>query len=194
MSKTLTQATFVEVPIVAALGFILGFIPIQTGNAAIDLSLGLIPLAVFAIRRGALPAIIAGFIWAMLNFIFGKAYILNAVQFIIEYPLAFSFAGFLGLFSTQIKTAIKANKGKTLFAWIVVASVVGAFARWFWHFIAGVVFWGSYAPKGMPVVLYSLSTNGVSFIANAVMLILVLTLLLRTSPRLFFPQTNGFHN
>jgi thiamine transporter len=191
MSK-LSRNTFVEIPVIAAIAFILGLIPIQTGNAAIDLSLGLIPLFVLAIRRGFLPAVLAGLIWSLLNIIFGHAYIVSVVQGFIEYPVAFSFAGFSGLYSNKVKQSIKSDKTGSIFSWLSLSIVVGVFARWFWHFIAGIVFWGSYAPKGMPVVLYSLSTNGVSFIANVVMLFIVLSIIAKTNPSVFLPKENGF--
>jgi type IV secretory pathway VirB6-like protein len=43
----------------------------------------------------------------------------------------------------------------------------------FWHFIAGVVFWGSYALWGMNPWIFSLVMNGVSGLATAVVTAIV---------------------
>jgi thiamine transporter len=171
----------VEIAVIAAVAFALSYIPIQTANAAIDISLGLIPLAILAFRRGVLPAVTAGFIWGLLSIISGKAFILTAVQVIIEYPVAFAFGGFVGIFSHQVKT--KRNN----LPWLVASIFIGVITRWFWHFIAGVIFWGSYAPKGMSPYWYSFVLNGTSALANAILLSIILVVLVKKAPRLLNP-------
>jgi thiamine transporter len=69
---------------------------------------------------------------------------LNWVQFILEYPVAFGVLGLAGLF-----------KGKEL-----IGAVVSLGLRFLAHTIAGVVFWSEYAPPGMSPVLYSIIYNG----------------------------------
>jgi thiamine transporter len=59
--------------------------------------------------------------------------------------------------------------------------------RWFWHFIAGVIFWGSYAPKGMSPYWYSFVLNGTSALANAILLSIILVVLVKKAPRLLNP-------
>ncbi len=41
-----------------------------------------------------------------------------------------------------------------------MASLLAVTVRYLWHFLAGIIFWGSYAPKGMSAVWYSFSVNG----------------------------------
>jgi thiamine transporter len=71
---------------------------------------------------------------------------------------------------------------------VIFAGILAAVTRWFFHFWAGVVFWGSYAPEGMNPYLYSFIFNGASAAANAVMLAVVLVILLRTARTLFVPK------
>jgi thiamine transporter len=190
--------TLIEGAVIAAIAMALSFIPIEMPNAAFDLSLGLIPLAVYAARRGFLPAVCAGFVWGLLHIVLGRAYILNIPQVIFEYPFAFAFGGFFGLYAKQIRSAIFGRTGATaaitqqtkavrggVVAWIVAASVTATFARWIWHFFAGALVWAEYAPEGMNPWLYSFLLNGASFVANAAMLIIVITALAKTAPRLF---------
>ncbi|MBS7578008.1 energy-coupled thiamine transporter ThiT [Enterococcus sp. MMGLQ5-2] len=175
------MTTLVEIAVIAAVAFALSYIPVQTANAAIDISLGLIPLAILAFRRGFLPAMTAGFIWGLLSIISGKAFILTAIQVIIEYPIAFAFGGLVGIFAHQVKT--KRNN----VPWLIASVFTGVIARWFWHFLAGVIFWGSYAPKGMSPYWYSFVMNGTSALANAVLISIILVILVKKAPKLLNP-------
>ncbi len=185
MLKKYELATWVEAAIIAALAYVLGLIPIQSGNAAFDLSLGLIPLVIFSFRRGTLPAVLAGFLWGMLSILTGKAIVVSVPQVIFEYPFAFSFAGLGGLFATKIKNSLSQDNQKTTILYMILASLVATFSRWFWHFWAGVFVWGSYAPKGQSPYLYSFLANGASFLANFILLSIVLTLLLEVGKNRF---------
>lgn len=168
---------WVEVAVIAALCYVLGLIPIESANAAFDLSLGLIPLVLFSFRRGLVPAMVAGVLWGTLSILTGKAYIVTVPQVIFEYPFAFAFGGMSGLFAQKVKTALKNNENKKLTQYLILASVTAAFSRWFWHFWAGVFIWGSYAPKGQSPFVYSFIANGTSAIANALLLSIFLVLL-----------------
>ncbi|MDR1778865.1 MAG: energy-coupled thiamine transporter ThiT [Clostridiales Family XIII bacterium] len=178
---------FVEGAVMAAAAMALSYIPIEAPNAAFDLSLGLIPIAVYSIRRGTLPGVVAGFVWGVLKILIGKPYILSIPQVIFEYPFAFAFAGFAGVLALKVRRAVAEKKtGRTL-TLVSVSMAIGVFARWFWHFWAGVIVWGDYAPEGMSPYLYSLLFNGASFLANTAMLIIIIFALAKTAPRLFLP-------
>ncbi|MDR3156649.1 MAG: energy-coupled thiamine transporter ThiT [Lactobacillales bacterium] len=166
---------YLEIAITTTMSFVLSCTPLQLFNSALDLSLGFIPIAILSIRRGILPAFCAGTLWGILSILIGKAYFLTTTQVLIEYPIAFAFGSLLGLFSLKIKT-----KPCPIF-WIVLASFVGSVARWSWHFIAGVIFWGSYAPKGWNPYTYSFIMNGTSCFINAIMLSIILIIFVKKS-------------
>ncbi|MDR1521636.1 MAG: energy-coupled thiamine transporter ThiT [Streptococcaceae bacterium] len=168
LDKKKKMVIYLEITMVSAVAFALSYVPLQLFHAAIDLSLGFIPIAILAVRRGIFPAMIAGAIWGVLAILTGKAEFLTILQVMMDYPVAFSFGGLVGIFSFQIKV-----KRKFIF-WIILASFLGAFARWFWHFVAGFLFWGNYAPKSMNPFFYSLLVNGISCILNALILSVVL--------------------
>lgn len=178
-------STWVEAAIIASLAYVLGFIPIQSGNAAFDLSLGLIPLVLFSFKRGAIPAIVAGFLWGLLSILTGKAIVVSVPQVIFEYPFAFSFAGLGGVFSAEIKKDLAQHHQKRAIFYMVLASFVATFSRWFWHFWAGVFVWGSYAPIGQSPYLFSFLANGASFVTNFILLSVAFTLLLKLGKKRF---------
>ena len=66
-----------------------------------------------------------------------------------------------------------------------MGAFVGVGARYFWHFVAGVVFWGSYALWGMNPWLFSLVMNGASGLATGIVTLIVLLGIKRTIPSLF---------
>jgi thiamine transporter len=173
LGKNHKMMVYLEVAMVSAVAFALSYIPLQLFHAALDLSLGFIAIAILAIRRGILPAMLAGSICGILSILTGKAEFLTVVQILMDYPVAFAFSGLVGIFSFQIKT-----KRQFTF-WIFLASFTGSLARWFWHFVAGVLFWGSYAPKGVSPWSYSLLMNGISCFFNAMMLSFVLLFIVK---------------
>ncbi len=186
-SKTVV---WVEGTIIAALAMALSFIPLQTGNASFDLSLGLVPLVLYGYRRSWAPAMLSGFIWGLLNIILGSAMknFVSVPQIIFEYPFAFAFGGMGGILMPKIQASIaQAKKTKTM-CYIALGGVISAFSRWFWHFWAGVFVWGAYAPPQMSPYLYSFLANGASFLANAIYIAIVLVLLYNVAPSLFVPK------
>lgn len=178
---------WVEGTIVAALAMVLSFIPLQIGSS-FSISLGQIPLTLFALRRGWKAGVMSGFIWGILHFPTGQVYYLSVIQVLIEYPIAFTFAGFAGLFAGKVQSSFAKDEPKQMRQAIIAGALAGAGARYFWHFVAGVVFWGSYALWGMNPWLFSLVMNGASGIATGAVTIIVLLIIQKTMPALFVPE------
>lgn len=104
-------SVWIEGTIVAALALVLSLIPLQIGSS-FSISLGQIPLTLFALRRGWKAGLLSGFIWGILHFPTGQVYYLSVIQVLIEYPIAFTFAGFAGIFSKRMqKNVIEGNTG-----------------------------------------------------------------------------------
>lgn len=165
-----------EIAIIAALAMALSFIPLSI--SWFEISLGTMLIVLISLRHGTGIAIITGLIWGLLHFVLGKVYFLSVPQVLIEYVLAFASAGLAGLAAKPFKQTGKAR-------YIVLAVIIGAFAKYFWHFVAGVIFWSSYAWKGWGAVSYSLVINGVSGILTAVTAIIVLLVIYKVAPNLF---------
>jgi thiamine transporter len=104
----------------------------------------MIPIILMALFYGPEVGFITGFLYGMITLILDP-YILHPVQVLFDYPLPFIALGLAGYF--------KNNK--------LLATFVAVFARFLCHFISGVVFFGSFAPKGMSPAIYSLIMNGI---------------------------------
>lgn len=175
---------WIEGTLVAALAMVLSFIPLQIGSS-FEISLGQIPLTLFALRRGWKAGILSGFIWGILHFPTGQVYYLSVIQVLIEYPIAFTFAGFAGVFAKRLQNSLTMGNKKGMTTTIILGTLVGVGARYFWHFVAGVVFWGSYALWGMNPWFFSLVMNGASALATGIVTMVVLLGIGRTVPALF---------
>ena len=136
-----------------------------------DISLGIIPIVIFSIRRGLKAGLLSGLLWGLLPILIGRASILTVTQGILE--------------SNQIKQALSNNNWHVVFSRSLLAVFIAVFAKYFCHFVAGIIFWGSYAPKGMSPVLYSLFVNGGSFLFNLVLAGIVVVALERKADRIF---------
>ncbi|ARE42565.1 energy-coupled thiamine transporter ThiT [Lacticaseibacillus paracasei] len=177
-----------ETAIIAAFAMALTYIPHTTGVSAIELNYGLIPIAVLAMRRGLVPAAWAGFVWGILDLILrgiGGGSVLNPLQGILEYPIAFTLVGLMGLTFASFQKAARGSEKVKASGYAFAGIIIGTFAKYFIHFIAGVVFWGAYAPKGTNVWVYSLIVNGGSALFSTVLTIVVVGVLLTVAPQLF---------
>ncbi|MBO1625114.1 energy-coupled thiamine transporter ThiT [Bacillus cereus] len=192
MRNTNLQA-MIESAILAAFALIIDILPISiklpTGGS---ISFAMIPIFIIAYRWGFKTAFFGGLIWGLLQIVFGDAYILTPVQAFIEYFVAFAFIGFAGLFYQPIQQSMANNQGKKAMVYIVIATLIGSLARYFCHFIAGVIFFGKYAPPGQSAVLYSLIVNGSTMLGSFALCTALLMLLFTTAPRLF--KSIGAHN
>ncbi|OFI48690.1 energy-coupled thiamine transporter ThiT [Floricoccus tropicus] len=179
MSKTqkLDLRILVEASLCAALAMTLSFLKVRFGW--IDVSLGQTVIILFGLRRGLAPGLIAGLIWGLLHFATGVVDYLSLSQVFIEYIVAFTFGGTAGIFRSRLKS-------NTIF-WTIVASFFATFARFFWHFIAGVIFWSQYAWKGWGAVSYSLVVNGLSAILTALVASIVLSAIISKFPKILQP-------
>ena len=127
-----------------------------------------------------------GLIWGLLQVVTGQAAggWLTLTQGFLEYFVAFSLIGISGVVKPALDKAIKqGNKVKSLMV-ITEGILLGSFARYLIHFIAGIIFWGSYAPKGQSPYLYSFIVNSSSFLGETLASLIVFFALQRFLGRL----------
>ncbi len=84
-------------------------------------------------------------------------------QMLIDYPLAFGALGLSGFFS-------KKKHG------LQIGLLVGAFGRFVFSVISGVIFFGAYAPEGTPALVYSLGYNGSYIIPEAIITLIIISI------------------
>jgi thiamine transporter len=140
-----------------------------------DISLAMLPILVLALRRGVVPAAIAGAAFGVVDFFF-EPYAAAPIQVLLDYPVAFALLGVAGFGSRQYRAF--ASSGRRLAAETVAVPwmVLGAASRFAAHFVSGIVFFGSNAPPGTPVWAYSALYN-LSYVVPSLLLSIVAALL-----------------
>jgi len=115
----------------------------------------MIPILLFALRRGPKLGISSGVIFGIIVVII-EPWIVHPVQFLLDYPIAFGSLGLAGFFRR----------------WSIIGVGIGIAGRFVSHFMAGIVFFADYAPEGIHPAVYSLIYNGsflsVEFIVSGI--------------------------
>ena len=141
----------VEGSLCVSLSIALSFIKLFTLPQGGSVSLGMLPIIIFALRRGGTSGVFAGLAVGMLKLFLG-GYIVHPIQAMLDYPVANALIGTAGYF--------RANK----YFGVGVAALLNLFAT----VLSGVVFFSEYAPEGMNVWLYSFLYNASVVIPEAV--------------------------
>lgn len=93
-------------------------------------------------------------------------YILSIPQMLVDYVLAFGALGLSGLFSDK-------KHG------LLIGYLTGILGRYFFAFLSGVIFFGTYIPEGFfsqSAVVYSLVYNGSYLAAEAAITVIIISL------------------
>ena len=121
---------------------------------------GMVPLLWFSLRRGLRAGLEAGAIYGLVNMALG-GYIMDPIQALLDYPIAFAALGLAGMFRRYPLGGVG----------------VGILGRFLGHFVSGVVFFAIYAPAGMHPVVYSAIYNGsylfIEFIVSVVIMYII---------------------
>ncbi|WP_433958128.1 energy-coupled thiamine transporter ThiT [Cytobacillus horneckiae] len=191
MNKKISLVALIEVSFFAAFALILDLIvPSIKLSPSISISFAMVPIFILAMRWGIKVSLIAGFLWGTLQVVTGDAWIVTPVQAIMEYFIAFSFIGFAGLFYPIVQKHLRSGKKGNAVVWIVLAVFAGSVARYFWHFLAGVIFIEHFAPGIASPVLFSLTANGLTMLGTFVLCSIITVTLLTTAPRLVIRQVS----
>ncbi|OAA91950.1 energy-coupled thiamine transporter ThiT [Clostridium ljungdahlii] len=151
----------VQIGVALALATVLKIFRIYHFPQGGSVTLGsMIPLLILAFFYGPEVGFLTGFLYGIISLILGP-YILHPVQVLFDYPLPFMAIGLAGYFRDKK----------------ILGTFVAVFARFICHFISGVVFFGSFAPKGMSTYLYSLMINGPFMAVEGCICIVIMALL-----------------
>ncbi len=116
-----------------------------------SINVGMIPIFWLALRRGWKIGFFGGAVFGLVYLVI-EPFVVNPLQFILDYPLAFAVLGLAGFFQK----------------YPVLGVIVGGTARFLSHFISGVVYFADYAPPGMSPVIYSAIYNGIYLIPSII--------------------------
>lgn len=130
----------------------------------------MVPIFYIALRWGTRWGMLAGVLAGIVNYML-EPFFVHPIQWLLDYPVAFGALGLAGLLPRIPAAGI----------------VLGGAGRFLSHFISGVVYFASYAPKGTNPVVYSALYNG-SYMLPEVIISIVLTVLLLRSLRRLEPS------
>ena len=162
----------VEGALCIALSVVLSYLRLFRMPQGGSVNLELVPLILFAWRRGLYWGTGAGVLTGVLNLLLG-GYIVHPVQAILDYPAAYGAMGLAALFpKPQLR---------------LLGLVVATFVQFACHVLSGVIFFASYAPEGTNPWVYSAVYNG-SFLAPKIILSAVVTWLLLRKLEQIYPS------
>lgn len=185
----LNLVILIEAAFLAAFALVLDLLPSIKLTPAMSISFAMVPIFIISLRWGVRAGLLSGFLWGVLQVVIGDYTLLSIVQFAIEYFIAFACIGIAGLFAPALQSSLQNGNRKKATFWIVSAVLVGSLCRYFWHFLAGVIFWGSYAPEGTSPFIYSLIVNGGTMLGAAVLCSVILIILINASSRLILERS-----
>lgn len=142
------------------LSFVLSYITIwKMPNGGSITPASMLPIMIFAYIYGTPKGIIVGIAYGLLQMI-QDPWLVNFWQVMLDYIVAFGALSLAGLFRKNIIPGI----------------ICGCMGRFVSAFLAGVIFWGSYAPEGVSPVVYSLGYQA-TYIIPEMILCIVITLI-----------------
>lgn len=163
-----------ELAILLALTLVLDKLVIFQLPQGGSVSLGMLPIILFSLRQGLIRGLVLGGLAGLLQIILG-GYFLNPLQVFLDYILAYASLASAGLWQRQ---SLKVPH-------LILATLFASSLRLLAHLAAGILFYGSFAPKGTAVWLYALTYNASFIIPSAILTSFSLILLHKKNPKLF---------
>ncbi|XMB87373.1 energy-coupled thiamine transporter ThiT [Mycoplasmatota bacterium WC44] len=138
-----------------------------------SISISTLPIMVLALRKGIKVGIFVGLIYGIFQFILPvNVYYLTPVQYLFDYVMPFVAIGFTGIF--------KEINVRSIFLGVVLAGTL----KYLSHVIAGIAFWGEYAPEGFNAVTWSLYYNATYVVPSTILCVLLLVGIYKRIPEL----------
>jgi thiamine transporter len=170
----------VEGGLVIALSVVLSFVTIWQMPQGGSVSLAMLPVLVYAFRRGLVPGLMAGALYGVIDALL-KPYVVHPVQFLLDYPVAFGALGLAGIFSALWVSEVRSGRaGRGVAIALVPGVLLAALGRYVAHVASGVVYFAEYAGDS-PVLAYSLAYNSFVLVSAAACLVAI-PLLMRALP------------
>lgn len=162
-SQTDRTRLLVYAALCIAMSFVLSYVRIVKMPQGGSLTLAsMLPIVLYAYWYGPGPGFGAALVYSVLQF-FQDPFFLSVPQFLLDYILGF---GVLGLAS--------------LFRDLPLGMLVSGAARFLCSFTSGIVFFGEYAPEGMPVALYSFTYQFFSIGLDTIICVVIAVVLVRS--------------
>jgi thiamine transporter len=133
-----------EMSIFVALATVLSLIVVYTLPQGGSITAGsMVPILWLALRRGPKIGLVAAVLYGLIQLAI-LPYVIDPVQLLLDYPLAFGVLGLAGFFPKKP----------------VIGATVGITGRFLMHFVAGVVYWAPVEAPTLNPFAYSAVYNG----------------------------------
>jgi thiamine transporter len=143
-----------------------------------SISLEMLPIFVYALRWGAGPGVLVGALYGLTNML-PQPFVVSLPQVLLDYPVPFAMLGLAGLMNRNRWTAM-------------AGAAVGTALRFAAHFLAGILFWSSYAEgTGYSPVMYSVVYNATYLVPELVISLIVLWVFYAGAPTLLRRQNRA---
>ena len=161
-----------EGAVMVALAQVLSYLKLWELPQGGSITLGMLPIFLYAARYGFSPAMLAAFAYSLLQLVLDGAFAFGWQSVLGDYIVAFTVLGLAGIFG-----------GKEWKPAFFVGTLVGSVARFAVHWIVGATVWAEYMPDeffGMTMTspwFYSLLYNGSYMLIDMVLCLVVGALL-----------------
>lgn len=146
----------------------------------------MLPIILVSYRNGLKWGMFTGLVYAMVQLLLGLQNVMYCPTLLsqigcilLDYIIPYSLLGSACLFAKPFKNKIIG---------ISVSTFIVCAIRFLCSFLSGILLWGSYAPAGTPVWIYSLVYNASYMIPETVLTIFGAVLICRSAKQLFSYQ------
>lgn len=154
-----------------SLSLISNYIPLFNMPFGGHVSLSMLPLVVYGLRRGILYGGVVGLLYSVVNFL-SDGQLIHVGSIFLDYIVPFTLVGLVaGIFKYLLKY-------KFSYLWISLAVILAGSFRYISHSLSGYLFFAEYAPEGMSAAYYSFIVYNLPYMAISTGLTLLFALLL----------------
>ena len=170
MKEHQKQLTLVEGALCIAMSYALSFLKFKIWAEGGSIDIVMVPLLIYAWRRGTGWGVAAGLIFGTIKCFFAGGFAWGWASILLDYSVAYAVVGLGGLFR-------KVKHG------LPIGAVVGSICRFIVHFISGITIYKILEPEAFAgtvysnPALYSAVYNGSYMLFNLILAVLVCFLL-----------------
>lgn len=173
-----------EGALMVALATILSFISLyhlpQGGEIT---AFAMLPIILMSYRNGLKWGLFTGFAYALVQLLLGLQNVMYCPTLLsqigcilLDYIIPYTLLGSACLFARPFKNKVVG---------IAVSTFIVCFIRFISSFLSGILLWGSYAPPGTPVWIYSLVYNASYLVPETILTVLGAVLICRAAKKQF---------
>ena len=177
--------SMVECALFVAAAIVLDFIKFYELPNGGSLKFVMLPLIIFALRRGFKWGTISGMLYLVISIILGREGIFYPgstatviiVCILFDYIIAYSTVGLAPVFAKLFKNRLVG---------VGFATFMVCFIRFISHFISGATIWGDFTNGAKGAILFSISYNGSYMLPIAIVCTVANVVIYKFAPKIFF--------